>query len=101
MKKRNLILTISLLVMMLVAGCNLPKPTPENGGSLTQVALFAQATLTKFAQLQEETPVPTQETKDDTVTEPSQAPATLAPTAEPGDKLLLRVRQLFPRPQCQ
>lgn len=84
MKKRNLILTISLLVMMLVAGCNLPKATPENGGSLTQVALFAQATLTKFAQLQEETPVPTQETKDDTVTEPSQAPATLAPTDEPG-----------------
>jgi hypothetical protein len=92
MKKRNLILTISLLVMMLVAGCNLPKATPENGGSLTQVALFAQATLTKFAQLQEETPVPTQETKDDTVTEPSMSR---------GDKLLLRVRQLFPRPQCQ
>lgn len=84
MKKRYLILTIGLLVMILLASCNLPKATPDNGGSLTQVALFAQATLTKFAQLQKETPVPTQPPKEGGAPEPSQAPATLAPTDELG-----------------
>lgn len=83
MKKRKLILTISLLVMILLAGCNLPKSTPEDGGSLTQIALFAQATLTKFALQQQETPVPIQPTMNGSSPEPSQVPATLAPTDEP------------------
>ena len=62
---------------------SLELPT-ENGGSLTQIALFAQATLTKFALQQQETPVPIQPTMNGSSPEPSQVPATLAPTDELG-----------------
>lgn len=78
MKKRNMILTISLLFMMLLAGCNLPKATVESGDSQTQVALFAQATLTKFALLNQDTPTPIEATKAET-SEPTSVEATEAP----------------------
>lgn len=78
MKKRNLILMIGLLVVILAAGCHYPKPGFELGDSQTQVALFAQATLTKFASMTEPTQEPSQETEP-----PTQADPTLIPSVEP------------------
>lgn len=81
MKTKNLLITFSLLVVMLVAGCNMPQPTVEVGDSQTQVALFAQATLTKFALQQQETPAPEQPTTvAPTDAEVTQAPTTVPPT---------------------
>lgn len=86
MKKRNLILAISLWVMILLSSCNLPKATPENGGSLTQVAVFAQATLTKFAEQQAVEAASTQAPKDGSAPVASPVVETVVPTATMGSQ---------------
>lgn len=73
MKKRLLVLSSMALTMVVLASCYMPAPTASVGDSQTQVALFAQATLTKFAQQMTETQPPTSQ---DTVVP---ATATLAP----------------------
>ena len=75
MKKRMILLSAMSIIMVFLAGCNMPAPTISVGDSQTQVALFAQATLTKFAQLQTETQAPPEET----VVTPT---ATVAPATE-------------------
>lgn len=63
MKKRLIVLSAMALIMVVLAGCYMPAPTTSVGDSQTQVALFAQATLTKFAQQMTETqPSSAQET---------------------------------------
>lgn len=73
MKKRLLVLSSMALTMVVLASCYMPAPTASVGDSQTQVALFAQATLTKFAQQMTETQPPASQ---DTVVP---ATATLAP----------------------
>lgn len=58
MKKRLIVLSAMTLIMVVLAGCYMPAPTTSVGDSQTQVALFAQATLTKFAQQMTETQPP-------------------------------------------
>jgi hypothetical protein len=73
MKKRLIVLSAMTLIMVVIAGCYMPAPTTSVGDSQTQVALFAQATLTKFAQQMTETQPPSSQ---DTVVPPT---ATLVP----------------------
>lgn len=68
MKKRLIVLSAMILIMVVLAGCYMPAPTTSVGDSQTQVALFAQATLTKFAQQL-------------TVTQPSSQETIIPPTA--------------------
>lgn len=68
MKKRLIVLSTMILIMVVLAGCYMPAPTTSVGDSQTQVALFAQATLTKFAQQL-------------TVTQPSSQETIIPPTA--------------------
>ena len=75
MKKRMIILAAMAMVMVFLAGCNLPATT-SSGDSQTQVALFAQATLTKFVVQQTEIAEATQHV----VTEP---PTNTVPTTDP------------------
>lgn len=98
MKKRFLIaLSMLLLVAFVLSACQNATESPEfDPASKTQVAIFAQATLTKFAQQQSvETPTvegfPIQVTDEPVVTEdPTEVPVetateepTEAPTEEP------------------
>ena len=69
MKKRIFVLTSMTLIMVFLAGCYMPAPTTSPGDSMTQVALFAEATLTKLAQQQQ------------TATLPSSAETEFPPTA--------------------
>ena len=84
MKKRLIVLSAMTLIMVVLAGCYMPAPTTSVGDSQTQVALFAQATLTKFAQQMTETQPPTSE---ETIVPPTAtlvpATATNVPTAVP------------------
>ena len=68
MKKRLIVLSAMILIIVVLAGCYMPAPTTSVGDSQTQVALFAQATLTKFAQQL-------------TVTQPSSQETIIPPTA--------------------
>ena len=58
MKKRISLLLSMLLAMVILAGCYMPAPTQSVSDAQTQIALFAQATLTKLAEQQAETPEP-------------------------------------------
>lgn len=78
MKKKIALLSTMLIAMVVLAGCNLPAATMSAGDSQTQVALFAQATLTKFAQLMTVTPPPAEETAEVTQEQPTES----LPTAE-------------------
>ena len=73
MKKRLIVLSAMTMIMVLLAGCYMPAPATSVGDSQTQVALFAQATLTKFAQQMTETQPPSSQ---ETVVPPT---ATLVP----------------------
>jgi hypothetical protein len=73
MKKRLIVLSAMTLIMVVISDCYMPAPTTSVGDSQTQVALFAQATLTKFAQQMTETQPPSSQ---DTVVPPT---ATLVP----------------------
>jgi hypothetical protein len=96
MKKKTIYSIIFVLIAILaLSACNIAKPSPEvDPASQTQVAIFAMATLTKYAQQQptlepteEEqmptfTPLPTEEAPTDEATEPP-VEATDAPTEPP------------------
>lgn len=86
MKKRMILLLAMSVIMVFLAGCNMPAPTISVGDSQTQVALFAQATLTKFAQLQTETQPLPEETATAIPPTATVAPATatsVPPTSAP------------------
>ena len=84
MKKRLIALFAMTLIMIVIAGCYMPTSTTSTGDSQTQVALFAQATLTKFAEQLTETQPASQETAVQSTA--TQVPATstaVPPTAVP------------------
>lgn len=84
MKKRLIALFAMALVMIVIAGCYMPTSTTSTGDSQTQVALFAQATLTKFAEQLTETQPASQETA--VLSTATQVPATstaVPPTTVP------------------
>jgi|GEM_PF-447765 len=88
-----------LIATLVLSACNIARPSPEvDPASQTQVAIFAQATLTKYAlqeptqaptednaPMPEATQLPTQEAPTDEATQPVEATdvPTEAPTAEP------------------
>ena len=83
MKKRITVLFAMILAMVVLAGCYMPAPTATVGDSQTQVALFAQATLTKFAQQLSETQPAPQETEVPPTATEIPPTATDEPTAVP------------------
>lgn len=84
MKKRIIVLFAMILTMVVLAGCYMPAPTTSVGDSQTQVALFAQATLTKFAQQMTETQPASEETEvPPTETEIPATATSVPPTAVP------------------
>jgi hypothetical protein len=81
--KRIFTLIAMAVVMVFLAGCNLPAtPTEESGYAQTQIHLFAQATLTKQAEEKALVIPPTE--IPPTEIPPTNLPATLAPT-QPAD----------------
>jgi len=81
MKKKIALFLTMLILMVALVGCNMPAATISTGDSQTQVALFAQATLTKFAQLMSATPPPAEETPEITEEQPTESLPTAEPTA--------------------
>ena len=90
MNKRTIILSAVIMVMVFLTGCNIPSAPPVSD-SQTQVALFAQATLTKFALLQTEGAAATQPEATQISTDtalPTTVPATaIPPTTAPATQV--------------
>ena len=85
MKKKIIFGSVMALVLIVLAGCNVPAQNTESDYASTQIHLFAQATLTKRAEEEalahEATEVPTTESTDEA--SPTDLPATIAPTQVP------------------
>ncbi len=84
MNKKIIFGSLMALVLIFLAGCNVPVADSENDYASTQIHLFAQATLTKRAEealAQEATEIPTTESTDET--NPTDIPETTAPTQVP------------------
>jgi len=84
MKKKMIFGSVIALVLIIIAGCNVPAPKTESDYASTQIHLFAQATLTKRAEealAPEATEIPaTDATAETSATE---IPATIVPTQVP------------------
>ena len=85
MKKKIIFGSLMAMILIVLAGCNVPAQNTESDYASTQIHLFAQATLTKRAEeaglAPEATEVPTTESTDET--SPTDVPATTAPTQVP------------------
>ncbi len=85
MKKKIIFGSLMALVLIILAGCNVPAANTESDYASTQIHLFAQATLTKRAEeagiVPEATEIPTTESTDEASA--TDIPATIVPTQVP------------------
>lgn len=103
MKKKMIFGSVMALVLIFLAGCNVPAQNTESDFASTQIHLFAQATLTKRAEeagiVPEATEIPTTESTDEA--SPTDVPAT-APTQVPSTSVpVVTVIPVTPIPATQ